>query len=913
MPKSRLLLVGWDSADWGIIRPLAAEGKMAACSRLIEAGVTGNLTTLEPQLSPMLWTSIATGKHAYHHGVPGFTEVNGRGQVVPVSAATRRCKTLWEILGERGLKSHVVSWFATQGEQLPNGGCMVSNLHNSFAHRQEDMPEDWPAPPAGTYHPPELADYLKTLRVSPWDIDGNEVMRLFVPGAPKIDQQKDRRLWILALRLAEAFSAHAASVWLMENRPDWDFMAIYYRALDEICHDFMLYYPPQMAGTTDEDFGLYREVVAGAYRMHDQMMTRLLNLAGSDTAVILVSDHGFHHDHLRPKFTPRVPAGITVWHRPQGIIAAMGPGFRTNEKIYGARLLDVAPTILTYFGLPVGADMEGRVLTEAFAKMPNLSTIPSWEDEKTNAPQATSLSDADYQAVLAQFVALGYINEISEDAGQAAAETSRENSWNLARACMDAGRYDQALPLLEEIHHSIPERIDWAQTLSRCQMRLGLLDEANATAAATLAGFDAARSTAAHLLQASIAIERKDAIAALKHLSIVGEQQPHDLQVLCLRMEALLKLHRWEECQTVCDLVLAEDPNNAQAHLGHARCALHLGNAEAAVSHALEAIGFQYGNPRGHFLLGIALYTLEQHTAAEDALETTVRLSPRFGAAFRYLAHTRKALGKLTESAFALQQSRLCQFLDQAKDDKRLAVLRAQSKERVPGIIARREQTREQAAAQSAARAASSLPPDQEFVLVSGLPRSGTSLMMQMLKAGGMELMTDGQRAADEDNPAGYWEWEDIKKLPQQPLIIEQAQGKVVKVISALLTHLSPKHRYKIIFMTRPIGEIVTSQWKMLEHRGAKPVSQRNHLETTQASHAQDILNVLRRHPRVSLLEINYPDLVNDPSASVIRIAEFCGASLLDQEMMTSAVRPELYRNKTNAMAGQLHASGIRQ
>ena len=188
-------------------------------------------------------------------------------------------------------------------------------------------------------------------------------------------------------------------------------------------------------------------------------------------------------------------------------------------------------------------------------------------------------------------------------------------------------------------------------------------------------------------------------------------------------------------------------------------------------------------------------------------LEIAVKLAPRNRAAFRTLAHVRSAQGKTTEAAFALQQARLCQFLDKAEEDSRLAELRAQSKARVPGFIAQREQARKQAAALAQAREASSLPPEQEFVLVSGLPRSGTSLMMQMLKAGGMDLMSDGLRGADEDNPAGYWEWEDIKMLPQQPLVIERAYGKVVKVISALLPSLPLKHRYKIIFMTRPVED----------------------------------------------------------------------------------------------------------
>lgn len=233
---------------------------MPACRHLLETGVSGNLTTLEPELSPMLWTAIATGKHAYHHGVYGFTEVDPvSGRVIPVSAATRRCKTLWEMLGEQGLKSHLVSWFATQGERDHNG-CVVSNLFNSFRHGKDDAPDDWPAPPAGTYWPESLGEHLNGLRVSPWDIDGDEVIRLLVPDAPAIDQSRDRWLWTLAERLGEAFSVHAAACWLLEHRPDWNFMAVYYRAIDELSHVF-----------------------------------------------------GFHSDHLRPRWTPRVPGA--TWMR----------------------------------------------------------------------------------------------------------------------------------------------------------------------------------------------------------------------------------------------------------------------------------------------------------------------------------------------------------------------------------------------------------------------------------------------------------------------------------------------------------------------------------------------------------------------------------------------------------------------
>src|SRR5436853_7800577 len=146
----------------------------------------------------------------------------------------------------------------------------------------------------------------------------------------------------------------------------WDFCAIYYNAIDRVWHDFMRFHPPRH-GTADEQwFRFFREVVNGIYRFHDIMLERLLQLAGPETTVIIVSDHGFHSDHLRPWDTPETPLGPAVWHRQHGVLAIRGPGVQVDERIYGASILDITPTILTMFGLPVAEDMDGKCLVDAF-------------------------------------------------------------------------------------------------------------------------------------------------------------------------------------------------------------------------------------------------------------------------------------------------------------------------------------------------------------------------------------------------------------------------------------------------------------------------------------------------------------------------------------------------------------------
>jgi predicted AlkP superfamily phosphohydrolase/phosphomutase/tetratricopeptide (TPR) repeat protein len=894
MTKKRLLLVGWDSADWKLIHPLMDAGKMPALESLVNSGVSGNLTTLEPQLSPMLWTSIATGKMAYHHGVPGFTEVDPQsGAIVPVSAATRKCSTLWEMLAQRGLKSHIVSWFATQGERnIP--GKMVSNMYCHVPNVPPDSdPESWPPPPPGTYWPESLAELLNEDRVSLHDIDPDYVIRLFVPNAPKVDQSKDSRLWQLAKRLSEAFSAHNAAVRLMEIDPEWDFFAVYYRTIDEISHQFMHYHPPKMDGIPDDDFEMYKDVVNGAYRLHDLMLQRLLQLAGPDTAVMLVSDHGFHSDHLRPKFTPRVPAGITVWHRPQGVFIASGEGFCKDELVYGARLLDITPTVLHYFGLPVGQDMEGRVLEDVFSEKHPIETIPSWESITGAVRKRVPLSDQENRALLDQFVALGYIDEIPEDNSVAIAETNRENDWNMARAYMYAGKAEQALPLLEKCFHAQPFRSDYAQVLANCHLQLSMLEEADATIDQARDHFG--RTENADLIKASIAIEREDFAVALVLLQGVQDKMPQEVQIQLFLARCYSALRRWDEGLAAVARVLEADPDNAQAYLVKTRIELHRNQAHDAVESALTAIGLQYGNPMGHYLLGTSLLQLNKLREAEKALSNCHQLAPRFLPALRMLARVYHRLGQFeqytqienlrTQTAAQMRES-------EARELARLRLLAAERKADRDAIDREKQAEHDRKEAEIAA-----IEP-LEILIVSGLPRSGTSLMMQMLKAAGIEPMTDGKRTADDDNPEGYWEWEEIKQLPKNPRIIEQSAGKAVKVISALLPSLPRPHRYKIIYMVRPVQQVVDSQMVMLDRQGQKARSEKLHLIQVQEAHSKQIRQVLSQSNRVDLLEVSYPDLVADPKPVIEQLGEFIGSRFHASPAVIACVKSKLFRNR---------------
>jgi hypothetical protein len=184
-------------------------------------------------------------------------------------------------------------------------------------------------------------------------------------------------------------------------------------------------------------------------------------------------------------------------------------------------------------------------------------------------------------------------------------------------------------------------------------------------------------------------------------------------------------------------------------------------------------------------------------------------------------------------------------------------------------------------------------------IVVSGLPRSGTSLMMNMLQAGGVPIVTDAQRTADDDNPKGYFELERVKQLGKGDVAwVEEAHGKAVKVISALLEHLPTTSSYKIVFMRRRLPEVLASQKKMLERRGeptdAVPDAM---MASLFEKHLQKIEGWMAAQPNMQVLYVPYHEIAEQPERHVDQIIGFLGLEL-DRDRMLTAVDPTLYRNR---------------
>jgi hypothetical protein len=183
------------------------------------------------------------------------------------------------------------------------------------------------------------------------------------------------------------------------------------------------------------------------------------------------------------------------------------------------------------------------------------------------------------------------------------------------------------------------------------------------------------------------------------------------------------------------------------------------------------------------------------------------------------------------------------------------------------------------------------------IVVASGLPRSGTSLLMQMLKAGGLPVLTDGLRVADEDNPRGYFEWEPAKRLPREPELIRMAEGKAVKIVSSLLWALPPGYEYRVLYMERPLAEVAASQVAMIRRHGGAAPLEGEALVRALAAHQQQVLALVRQIPGVALCTVRYHDVLADPFQQARRIANFLGMPL-DCEAMARQADRRLYRQR---------------
>ncbi|MFQ5510241.1 MAG: alkaline phosphatase family protein [Candidatus Krumholzibacteriia bacterium] len=474
-PLRKVLFVGVDGADWDILRAMMAGDRLPNFRKIVEGGTSGPLRSIEPLLSPLIWTTVATGKLPEDHGVLNFTVVDPKtGKKVPISRRARRVDAFWNMLSDAGRRVSIVGWLATFPAEAING-TMVTDRVGYLAYA--DAADDSAVLP-GSVSPAERLAEISELVLPSESVTYDEFK-------PFIDIDRDTFLKNRAsafdpknpinsmiMLYASTLSYHRIAMELLgPEQPD--FLAVYFELVDATKHLFMHYAPPRLPDTDDTAYRKFKNAVAEAYVLQDRIIGELLEKCDDRTVVIVASDHGFKSGALRPRLRPEIWAGkAAFWHKLDGIICLYGNGIRPGRRIENASVLDVTPTVLGLQGLPVPADMPGKVLSEALeeplVERLNTTRLATLQRTRTNDAESFEADDEAAEQVMKKLEALAYITPERTGSGNPDAHN------NLGQRYQEKGEYRKAV---EEFNKALSLRPDFPAALNNLGVCYGKLKQ----------------------------------------------------------------------------------------------------------------------------------------------------------------------------------------------------------------------------------------------------------------------------------------------------------------------------------------------------------------------------------------------------------------------------------------------------
>jgi Flp pilus assembly protein TadD len=457
-PLRKAIFIGVDGGDWDIIQPLVAEGRLPNFKRILDEGSTGRLRSVEPLLSPLVWTTIATGRLPEDHGILNFTVVDPKtGKKVPITRMYRKTDAVWNFLGDYGRKVDIVGWLASHPAEDVNGVIVTDRVgYLAYADAAEG---EGLAP--GSVSPPSRADEIAGLAVKSRDVAYEDFRRVLDIGRSEFDKNKilpfDPKNAVNNLIMLYASARtydNIARHLLQADSPD--LLGVYFEWCDAVGHLFMAYAPPRLEWVAEDEYEKYKNVMIEAYVLQDLIIGDYMAKCGSETVIVIASDHGFKSGALRPRLSGEIAGGhAAFWHQPFGILALWGNGIRRGYAVEGASVLDIAPTLLALQGLPQASDMPGKVLLDAFedslaARVDK--TVLATLGRPRGALAAPAGSEAADEETLKKLEALGYITPENPDAYN-----------NLGQRYQEQGEYEKAIEQFEkalEINPNFPSALN---------------------------------------------------------------------------------------------------------------------------------------------------------------------------------------------------------------------------------------------------------------------------------------------------------------------------------------------------------------------------------------------------------------------------------------------------------------------
>lgn len=475
-PQHEVWIIGLDGGDWDILGPVIDAGHMPNLKKLRDEGAWGRLRSEMPLLSPVIWTSIATGRTPDRHGVTWFMSTTPDGQKIPISSRSRQVRALWDVASENKLKVGVIGWWATWPVE-PVGGFMVSDYvgWHSFGvngHGVEDAGKVWPQ---------SYAKDVAAMIPAPESIPTSLLQRIVHLTDAQIaaaTTAKDDPYSTPVAHLRQAMATargytDIALERLAHDRPQ--FLAVYYEGTDASMHLFNNFSPPKQPWVSDADYAAYKDAVGAYWSWQDSLIGELLARRGPNTTIVVCSDHGFRtgDERLREDHVDTELADAS--HMIDGILVMNGPGVRPGTSITDASVYDIAPTVAALLDLPVAADLAGKVLTGALTSEYRtehpVRQVATWE----TTPLLHSggvVDDPEAAARMEQMLrSLGYVAGTDDKAASGGAAVGPENAVNLATIYMRQGKLGEALKVLEAEYARSPGdrtvRLNLAQALAR--------------------------------------------------------------------------------------------------------------------------------------------------------------------------------------------------------------------------------------------------------------------------------------------------------------------------------------------------------------------------------------------------------------------------------------------------------------
>lgn len=492
-----LFVIGWDGADWSLLDPMLAKGRLPNLATLIARGRTARLASYEPMASPLIWTTLATGLTPIDHGVTDFLEYDSETRLVrPVSGFSRKTPALWNVASASGLRVGVVGWWATWPAEKVNG-FFVSDRAAPITLDPEASRTN-----SGLAFPPELDDavrrvanreglpgYLETSRFL--DVTAQEFERAVAAGKGLADPIDGTRRILASTKIYSRMALELGA----RERPA--LLMTYFSGTDEIGHLLARYHPPQGANVTIDDFRRFGRGVTAFYEEMDRILGQFLAMAGTGD-VVLVSDHGFRWGEDRPMTSDSQDAATAYrWHAPEGILVAAGPGFIPSKERDTASVFDVAPLAARLLGLPRDPRGPGHVPKGWISARLAVAPAPGRWDSITNtvrvaaavAPAAAARESAE---AIKKLQALGYLagarsvspSTSSIQGARASSPTRRTAGGDNNLGLFERGRHrlESARKYLAAAVAGDPEVPEYRENLADVLELLGRFEEADSEA-----------------------------------------------------------------------------------------------------------------------------------------------------------------------------------------------------------------------------------------------------------------------------------------------------------------------------------------------------------------------------------------------------------------------------------------------